>query len=842
MRRILCFLLFVIISVGGASGVYAQKSISVNKHIYEQLKALDIMSDAEQKEEEYITREEFAYIMCKLAGSQETGIKKAAELGYLLAYDDGSLQPNAKIRFDEVVRALVIVLGYDVQVKTVYGGSYMQAAESLGIIKSVALLPDSYVNKRQMAVMVYESLDIPLMRLNISGADNIGYEVNEKKTILSENFKVQRGKGNITSNEFSSLYRDDGTGRKSVIVDGDLELETGNTDAEFLLGYYSEFLYRSEDGKNMLLWIYADLKKNREVFIESRDIINYDKLTYTFYLEGKRKSEKLSDSAVFIYNGVAVSVTELNKRQMMPEYGEISLIDSDCNGIYDTVMIMDYIPSVIDCVDVEKAIIINKQDVDSYNLESADAVKIFDKEYNELQLKDIKNNDVIWFAESLNKRYITILVSKENITGTIAGVEKDGEKTIVTILGKKYFVDNGLNEKNKFKVGKSGKFKMDIVGNIIGYEPIANGALRVGYLLKSMVDENEESPLILKILDGETSSNYFCAEKIRINDNIYTDYKLALAELSENSEKVKKQIIRFKIDANGKVNYIETAVNAPSGDGRMFVEAVIPAREFNVGGYFKSNGNYVANCFALDDNAVVIMVPSDEEDYGSYVYTTPKAIKDDTYMYGITAYKDDDNADYCFAAVWADNQKASSKNSPSRMGKKGILHDVEMSLNDEDEEIYKLTYSDWIGTKTVTTDDAELVEGLETGDIIRFDQDSITGEILALTVDYDYNTHSIPSGYDTSGGYVQEYRISCGYVVKKQNNSIKIEVKNIPQPQNKFVDKELLLFDKCKTYVVEKTRKGIEVRNGSNSEIQVGDKLVYTQLWGATATIFVYRF
>lgn len=838
MKKIITFLTACIMAVGILPAANAKTSVFLNKHKEEQLSALGIMTSISAQENAYVTREKYSEIICKLGGSAQANMEKAVQMGLILPYDDGSLAPDANIRYDEAVRGLVIALGYDAQVEQVYGGSYIAAADAIGITQASASFANSYVSEKQLAGMVYESLDVPMMLLEYKG-NGAEYSVDDNKTILSERFDVKRGKGRITSNRYSSLADSKGTSRDTVIIDGTLELDTGSTDAEFLLGYYSEFMYRQDD-EDTLIWIVADSDKNSEIFIEGEDIVDYKNLCYTFEKDNREKSEALQSGCTIIYNGVAAAASKLTKSQMMPEYGEVTLLDADLNGKYDTVIIMDYKASVVDYTDTDKMTVSNKRNA-TYELEKADTVKIFNEKYKELALKDIKTNDVIWVAESLNGKYVTILVSSKSITGSVTATEKEYDEAIVTINGEQHKVDKALNEQYNFKLGSNGVFRLDILGNIIGYEPTLSDEFKIGYLLKGVLNENEEYPLILKILDDEDPHNYLCDNKIKLN-GAPKNYKAALSEISEADGGVKKQLIRFKINAEGRINNIETAQDKPTTDGRMFKEAEIPPRELGAGGNFKAAGYYVANCFALEADAVVVIVPSDEEDYEAYVFTTPKTIKDDTPMYGVKAYKIDDNADYCIAAVWNNNQSVSSKNSPSRLGKKGILHSITQTIDENDEMIYNITYSNWTEKATITTDDPELVEGLTPGDIIRFDLDLITGEVLALTTDYDYSEHSIPSGLDTNGGYVQQYRISCGTVVKKQNNSIKISVRNVPSPQNKFVDNELLLFDKSTTYIVEKTRKGLSVRSGSNSEIRVGDRIVYTQLWGINATIFVYKF
>jgi len=842
MKKIVAFLISVILLTGNIQVIFASNTVSLSENEKRQLAALELMVSF--SEEDYITREEFSAIICKLAGSSEVNIEKAAQLDYILPFDDGTLAPTENIRFDEVVRAFVIALGYDVQVDSAYGGSYLTLASSLGITDGLGLYANSGVTEAQMGLMVYRTLEAPMMLLNLQGTDGGMYEVDEDKTILGERFGVFKGKGRITANEFSALSGGKGASKGCVNVDGGHELLVGNTDAEFLLGYYVEFLYKHGDDEDTLIWIYADSEKNRELFIEGRDIEDYDNLTYTFYDNNREKEEKLSSATAFIYNGVAVSGMKLTKKQMMPEYGEITLLDADRDGKYDTVIIMDYIPSVADYVDAEKKIVYNKGNLPTYELENADSVKVFDSKYKELELKDIKSNAVLWVAESLDKKYVTILVSAETVSGAVTGTKKDenGNK-MITVSGKDYYVEKSLDEQYGFKVGSSGLYRLDIIGNIIGYEPTLSDEFIIGYLLKSTIDENEEYPLILKILSDEEPHNYFCDEKVKLNGIAISNYNALANELSETPGNVKKQIIRFKLNSEGRITYIETASDTVTSDGRLFKEGVIPPRSEGAGTLFKrDDGGLLSNYFALGKDAVVIVIPADKEDYDSYVYGKPENLKNDALTYGLTAYKIDDNSDYCVAAVWNDGQSGDNKFSPNG-GTRGTLYDVATTLDENNEVIYEITYYSGTSLQTAVTDDAELVAELSSGDIIRFTTNNTTGIINAMTRDYDYSENTIPSGLDTSGGYGAEYRISCGTVVKKQKNSVKIDSNNIPSPANRFIDYELLLFDNCKSVTVcEFARGGKPVlRSGKTSEIAVGDKIVYTQNWGGPINITLYK-
>ena len=841
MKKILAFIIGMILMVGNIQFVSAENIKNINENEKRQLAALGLMNSF--SEDDYITREEFSYIICKLAGSSQNNIEKAAELDLILPYNDGTLAPKDNIRFDEAIRGFIITLGYDVQVETVYGGDYLSLASALGLTDNLGLYADSKINEKQMALLVYRCLETPMMLLNFQGSNGGVYETDEDKTILSERFNVYKGKGIVTANEFSSLSGRKGTIKGSVNIDG-YEYLAGETDAEFLLGYYVEFLYQNKDDENTLIWINADSEKNSELFIEGRDIVDYNNMTYTFETEKGEKKEKLQNNSVFIYNGVAAARSKLTKKQMIPEYGEITLIDADRNGEYDTVIIMDYTPSIVDYVNVDKKIIKNQRKVLEYNFENTEGLKIFDNKYKELELKNIKANDCIWVAESLDKKYATILISKETVTGSVTGIKYDDDgNRIIVISGREYYVEKSLDEQYNFKIGNNGLFRLDIVGNIIGYEPMLSDEFTIGYLLKATIDENEEYPLILKILADKDPHNYFCDEKVKLNGKLISDYRVLVNELYETPGSVKKQIIRFKQNAEGKITYIETASDKPTPDGRLFKEGFIPERAKGAGTLFKrDDGGILSNYFALGKDAVVIVVPPDKEDYNSYIYGRPEDLKNDALTYGLTAYKVDDNSDYCVAAVWDDGQAGSNKFSPSG-GTRGTLYEISTTIDENNEVVYEVKYYNNGALAIAITDDVELVEELSAGDIIRFTVSNIDGRINAMTRDYDYSENTIPSGLDTSGGYGAEYRISCGTVVKKQKNSVKIDSNNIPTPANTFIDYELLLFDNCKSVTVcEFVRGGKPIlRSGTTSEITVGDKIVYTQNWGGPITITVYK-
>lgn len=118
----------------------------------------------------------------------------------------------------------------------------------------------------------------------------IDYDVNEDKTILSENHEASSIKGTIIANDITSitgLYATKGC----IIVNtniGHVQLNSGGKDVTKYIGYNATVYYKTENDQDILAYIVPN-SKTKEITFNNSDVDKYSNGTYQYYEDGKRK-------------------------------------------------------------------------------------------------------------------------------------------------------------------------------------------------------------------------------------------------------------------------------------------------------------------------------------------------------------------------------------------------------------------------------------------------------------------------------------------------------------------------------------------------------------------------
>ena len=93
-------------------------------------------------------------------------INRAQEMGIINGHGDGTYKPEQKLTNEQFVKMLVVALGYEPSVSGVYPTGYFSKATQLGITKNLNLTGTDVALRSDVAVMVYNALDIPVMQQN----------------------------------------------------------------------------------------------------------------------------------------------------------------------------------------------------------------------------------------------------------------------------------------------------------------------------------------------------------------------------------------------------------------------------------------------------------------------------------------------------------------------------------------------------------------------------------------------------------------------------------------------------------------------------------------------------
>ena len=144
----------------------------------------------------------------------------AYEHNILNGYGEGIFRPEVAVKYEEAVKCLVCMLGYNMEAELRGGfpNGYMQTAASLGMLDGISAQGGEFIGLKDLAALIYNSLDVPYMTVKYSGGQ-MQYVKSEESTVLSESFDMYDDKGIITANSKTSLDGSAAAASGYVILD-----------------------------------------------------------------------------------------------------------------------------------------------------------------------------------------------------------------------------------------------------------------------------------------------------------------------------------------------------------------------------------------------------------------------------------------------------------------------------------------------------------------------------------------------------------------------------------------------------------------------------------------------
>jgi len=274
-----------------------------------------------------------------------SSINLMKELGVVSGNGSERFFPENNVTQNEAVKMFVSALGYDVVAKSRggYPSGYVAVANELGILDGVSFKSD--VTYSDIILMTYNAFEVSLVRA-IGIDDEIHYSVDKSNcdTILSIR-GIHYGEGQVTANEYSSFVPGFGACAEKRVVIGEVTYKCASTDIADALGHNVEFYYKSNNSDDEI--ITYTITDEKTVTISAENIASLTLDYVEFYDENSNvKKAKISDGAVFIYNGVADTIST---SLMNITSGSITLSGSGSSG-YDIVSIKSYVNMIVDSV------------------------------------------------------------------------------------------------------------------------------------------------------------------------------------------------------------------------------------------------------------------------------------------------------------------------------------------------------------------------------------------------------------------------------------------------------------------------------------------------------------
>lgn len=496
-------------------------------------------------------------------------IQFAADLGLMNGYGDGSFGPENSVTFQDMIKVIVTLLGYDRYAidNGGYPNGYMYMAARLELTKYINLPYDSTVTKEQAASLVCEALEADLC--------NVENEIQQGKNLLSEYFNIGKTTGVVTATSRTGLYSYETDAGENLVKIGSEIYENNSKVAENMLGKritaYFEF---NDDGQNILLYVIEKEEDNTEVSFDYDDFDGYSNERIKYYEDGSSSSKnaKIEDSAPVIVNGVYEDIIRNIDFESFADYStDMRILDSDNDGIYDVLFINSYKTYIVRSVNtVENRIFVS--DVTDPQSSSAVITNSAATRYTPIELDDsnivfrffsdgvettiasVKTDSVISVAESQNNgglKYIDIYISSNKISGTVNSVNDN----IITINDTEYRKVPNANLA-ELKDGYTGTLYLDVNGKVAAYS-VDSTAYDYGVLL--LCDESEDgNSAVFRIFRKSTGKTEVlnAAEKVVIDKKSCTP-KEALTVLGGDA--MPEQLVAYKVNDAGELREIVRA-------------------------------------------------------------------------------------------------------------------------------------------------------------------------------------------------------------------------------------------------------------------------------------------
>lgn len=664
------------------------------------------------------------------------------DLGIINGVGNGEFKPDDVIMPEQAAVIIVKALGYDIAVRD---GAYLPKAYELKAFKGISL-DSNGIRVMDLVEILYNMLEIPVMENDFS---NNGYSVSDE--IFSEAalgiYKIQ---GVVTDNGIIS-FEGESKRENYVVIDG-LSIEA--TGFAGLLGNEVECWYRIAD--DIPVCVYAGKIETDDIcYIESYNIDDYKDLEYTYTeneFSTKEKRARIEKNYTFIYNGYVFDPSYGSAvPYMIPQEGDVTLVDSNSNGVYDVVIVNNYKTSLVSRVDVNEEVVYLS---DNTRCDLSDVLyTIKDIDGSNIEIKNIKKDDCVMVGKSVGGENYNIICSSQ----TFSGIATSKTDEYYTISDVQYRVSSSANI--DIKLSESYTFIVNAKGYL--YKAVSNIQTQNFVFVDAvhLDDERLSKKFLVRYMDSKGQILKEEYEKITTDNGRYKASETSNDAI--NNELAGKLFILTKY-ANGSANFKEVDKSSYTPTVQNMIYRNSP-QGFN-------NAN-----ISISNSTLFFLINDDFEESS----VVSKAFLSSGMPYDIIAYNSDiDNLYSDVVLIKYDD--TSDVGLRAMSARTSLIIDERMALNEDDEAVVKYTLYQEGTEKEVFTDSTEKLTysfgtdlyTVSEGDAIIYSED-LNGTITNVAILYDiesdkflhkneYTPSNINAGRYVRLGYV--YRMTDEYI------------------------------------------------------------------------------
>ena len=560
------------------------------------LTALGLYSFGEYAYNDTVSRGEFAKMIADLLGATETAdggkftdvtaetpnkdaIYAVSSMGLMNGMGDGTFRPDDSVTYIQAIKVLVSALGYKpmADAEGGYYAGYFNCALDLKLYVTKGADHNAPLTFENAAELLVKTAETPVFELVAVSENTSVFESNEDKTLLNVYHNIYKEEGRMTDNGITALNGKSAISDEAVRIGSNTFVKAFDGAKEYL-GYNLEYYFKDESGVKSLLYAEADDRKNDVVTVNARDLLaddaGFKKTCLVTEINGKKKEYDIYQYAYLIYNG-AYDAT-FTSASLKIRQGEITLIDSDGDKKYETVMVEEYKDIVANNVQTANEKIIAKRSADSaymaINYGEYDYV-VFENANGEIiDPATVKADNVIsvFLSKGKEKARFRVSTATDEITINLIDTE-DGaviaENDKAYLLSKAYedMAASGNMLYPKAELGESYKLYLNYE-NIVAAADKIDGKVQYAYFMGFTNGTGlNKSDVYLKLFLETNDCVYAKAAK---NITINTVKKQSPDRLLDEAEKLvdsegnaKPQLVRMVLNKKGELTEIETAQN-----------------------------------------------------------------------------------------------------------------------------------------------------------------------------------------------------------------------------------------------------------------------------------------
>lgn len=737
---------------------------------------------------------------CDIQDSEyRTYINDSCERGLTSQSSNNQFRPGDTITFNEAVKLLVSVLGYDIKAKYMggYPSGYLKAAKEIDLLSGV-YTTDNAVTGSIMLSLFINALETPVFAETGIYSDRTDYYPGEP--LLYVAYQMEKVSGVVKANSRTSLAKAGGVGKNQIKIDT-ATYQAGETDAEEFLGRYVTAYCKVDKSSDIreIKYITAG-RKNVEKKISSGLIDKRSTLNTIYYYENSQteryKMLSLISAPYVIYNGVAAR--EIQNELLFPLCGDVTVIDYNDDGKYEVVIINSYVTYFVDTVSESQNMITDKMDMPVLNLNNDNLDIVIKKGSEKTSFSEISHNDILMVAADREKKingvtvpdvdnaeFIDILVIRKSIGG-IVDTLGEGE---LFIDGQRFEMSQSFQKavsegRTSVKAGGAGTFYFNAYDQLAGIDTGLDTNWQYGFIIAGQREKNSlNNKIELKILCESGKTKVFCIEKsIKIDGLAVKDIETVYRQLFTEGT-VNNMLIKYRLKSDdGQLREIDTEYYNRAVEDKDSLRLDYDVKSGSKV-YYSSYGRNFGRVARATENAKVFVVPPDgqaAEIADKYLSVGTPGVFGSDGNFNVQLYNIGDDKTSS-VIVWY-NDKLTERSEVSWSSPLGIVEKVTKGLNSEGIEtpalyIYE-TSKQQTHTYFVADDDVLKDIDLNPGDVVLFELDSynnitnlnrtVSYQDLRMELDQYLSAGTVPPSFRQVTGS-QDYEQYFGQVYSKGN-------------------------------------------------------------------------